>query len=145
MQLILTVNYDDPKWYKIDRWQYCHCHLDITIRHFPMCRWGQAEVVFEIGSPPGQPTTKEVLAWQNEPGYRGSDRAEAETCLPVAQRNERWPIVAICPNGGSEKTIGYILGGRSALEITLPDDEWEPYAKFLRVKEESINYERVTP
>lgn len=65
-ELMATIYYKDP---------------EVQDEHFPIRDGGKGFVFYDFGEFPmlDSPTYGEVIAWQNEPGYRGVDRAEALT------------------------------------------------------------------
>ncbi|MFH1426053.1 MAG: hypothetical protein ABIG66_01320 [Candidatus Kerfeldbacteria bacterium] len=136
----LVVNYEDPRWQEIDSESYAYISEGATVDHFPVLGKGEVEVEFDIHQFDHEPTTTEIIEWQNENGYRPADRAETETYLDVhkaaCQQN---PIVGICgkeSEGSGVRRIGEVSGHRNGrlLNIRHFHYEWLQFCRFIRVK-----------
>lgn len=134
-----TVNYDDPRWSRIDKGAYAYVDSDATPGSYPLQGTGTAVVEFDIRQFDHEPTTEQVMAWQNEDGFRTPDRAEVETYLDAHRaQTKQYPIVGICgkvfASGG--RCVWYVderEHGRGLLYDHL-GGSWDQSFRFLRVR-----------
>jgi len=134
----LTVNGSDSRWETLEG-DYWYVNSSLRAEHFPIANPGVHDVEYDIDSFDHDPTTQEIMDWQNEPGFRPPDRAEAETYLDNAPDSKaqlgKSPIVAICGplvDGEVACAIAHV-NGRNLDRHSL-GNRWYRQYRFLRVR-----------
>ncbi|MEK7570416.1 MAG: hypothetical protein AAB515_03210 [Patescibacteria group bacterium] len=137
MPTILTVNGDDPRWQSIRKKDYYYVNTSLSVVDFPIVP-GVREVAYDVKIFDHEPTTQEVVDWQNEPRFRPLDRADSETYLDAVPDTKadlgESPIVCLgAVAGGGVAYVGLHGGGRDLRRIVL-GRSWNRYCRFVRVR-----------
>jgi hypothetical protein len=133
----LVVNGDSPRWQGIRQEDYFYVNDALTVADFLVAP-GTREVTYDVGSFDHDPTTQEVVDWQNEPGFRPLDRAESETYLDAVPDSKaelgKSSIVCQCSVAGGHVPCVYLdFYGRN-LDRTGLDDGWSQGCRFVRAR-----------
>ncbi|MEK7631895.1 MAG: hypothetical protein AAB445_03445 [Patescibacteria group bacterium] len=138
----LTVDGSNPRWQSIRTEDYYYVNARLSVADFPVAL-ATREVEYDVRTFDHDPTTQEVVDWQNEPGFRPLDRAESETYLDTVPDTKsdlgKSPIVCLCTVfGGHVAFVGLSGGGGRSLDRNQLDYRWNRSYRFVRARKSEL-------